>query len=71
MNKPSKKLTVTAIHDDSSNNITAFFDDYPGLLVQGKSIDDVKDKLSSLLRSFIKRLQSVGNDFEINTKHFA
>lgn len=71
MNKPTKKLTVTAILDDDSKIITAFFDQLPGLVVQGNSEDDVKMQLQSLLGSYIKRLQSIGNDFEIKPKSIA
>lgn len=70
MNKATRKFTVTAIVD-GSNVITAFFDDLPGLVVQGSSETDVKEKLKDLLRLYIKRLQSIGNDFEITTKSMA
>jgi hypothetical protein len=69
--KKSKKLSVTAVVDDKSSLVTAFFNDLPAIVVQGKDIDDVRQKLTSLLRSFIKRLQSQSNDFEIQTKSIA
>ena len=59
MNKAAKKFTVTAILDQKSNITTAFFDDLPGLVVQGSSLDDVKVKLKDLLKLYIKRLQSI------------
>lgn len=63
------KLTVTAVVDDQ-NRVTAFFNELPALVVQGNSDDDVKQKLGSLLKSFVKRLQSA-KDFEIKTKQLA
>ena len=67
MQSPRQILTVTAVHHVSSGNITAFFNELPGLLVQGNSDDDVKQKLRSLLNSFKKRLDAV-NDFDIKTQ---
>ena len=69
MSKPSMKLTVTAVVDDQ-NRVTAFFNELPALVVQGNSDDDVKQKLESLLASFVKRLQSA-KDFEIKPKQLA
>jgi predicted RNase H-like HicB family nuclease len=71
MNKATRKFTVTALLDNKSNIITAFFDDLPGLVVQGSNESDVKNKLQDLLKLYIKRLQSIGNDFEITTKSIA
>jgi predicted RNase H-like HicB family nuclease len=71
MNKATRKFTVTALLDSKSGIITAFFDDLPGLVVQGNSETDVKEKLKDLLKLYIKRLQSIGNDFEITTKSMA
>lgn len=71
MNKATRKFTVTALLDNKSNIITAFFDDLPGLVVQGSNENDVKNKLQDLLKLYIKRLQSIGNDFEITTKSIA
>jgi hypothetical protein len=70
MSKPAIKLTATAVVDQNSR-ITAFFNELPALVVQGDSDDDVKEKLGSLLQSFIKRLQSADNNFEIKTKVLA
>ena len=64
MNKTSKKLTVTAIND--AGNITAFFNELPGLVVQGNSMENVRNKLGALLKSFIKRLETVGDNFDIS-----
>jgi hypothetical protein len=69
--KKSKKLSVTAVVDDKTSLVTAFFNDLPALIVQGKDIDDVRYKLTSLLKSFIKRLENRSNDFEIQTKSIA
>jgi len=69
MKKP-KRLSVTAV-EDKSGTYTAFFNDLPAIVVQGKDIDDVRVKLTSLLKSFIKRLQNQSNDFEIQTKSIA
>jgi hypothetical protein len=70
MNKASKKLTVTAVLDTNSKTITAFFNELPGLVVQGKDVNDIKGKLRSLLASYVKRLQTIGKDFEIRTSSF-
>lgn len=69
--KKSKKLSVTAVVDDQTNLVTAFFNDLPAVVVQGKDVDDVRTKLTSLLQSFIKRLQTQSTDFEIQTKSIA
>lgn len=65
----SKTLSVTALQPDGSGPITAYFNELPGLVVQGKSVDDVKPKLQSLLNFYIKRLQSI-SDFEIHSQSF-
>jgi hypothetical protein len=51
MKKTSKGLTVTAVIDGDSRTITAFFNELPDLLVQGKDMEDIKTKLRSLLNS--------------------
>jgi hypothetical protein len=56
MKKTSKGLTVTAVIDSGSKIITAFFNELPVLLVQGKDMDDIKIKLVSLLKSYVKRM---------------
>ena len=66
-NKDSKKMTVTAIPDPHSKVITAFINELPGLVVQANSLEEVRVKLDSLLKSYIRRLQSIGNNFEIIT----
>lgn len=67
MNKPTTKLSVTAILSKDSKSITAFFNELPGLVVQGNSEDDVKMKLKDVLNLYIKRLQTIGKDFDITT----
>lgn len=69
--KKSKKLSVTAVVDDNTNIITAFFNDLPALVVQGNTMEDIRTKLTSLLQSFIKRLQNLSTDFDIQTKSIA
>lgn len=69
--KKSKKLSVTAVVDGNTKAITAFFNDIPAVVVQGNTMEDVRVKLTSLLQSYIKRLQSQSTDFEIQTKPFA
>jgi hypothetical protein len=69
--KKSKKLSVTAVVDRNTKVITAFFNDIPAVVVQGNTMDDVRVKLTSLLQSFIKRLQSQSTDFEIQTNTLA
>lgn len=68
MSNKSKNLTATAIVDAQSGSITAFFNEIPGLLVQGSSDDDVKKKLGSLLESYIRRLDSVKHNFDLQVK---
>ena len=72
MKSPSQKkgLTVTAVVHKTTGNITAFFDDLPGLVVQAKTTDDVDKKLRSLLDSFIRRLDSMKNNIDIQTTTF-
>ncbi len=67
MSKQSKELTVTAVQDQKSGQITAFFDELPGLVVQGNSDNDIKNKLGSLLDSYIKRYESRKNNMVIQT----
>lgn len=69
MSTPSKGLSVTAVN--YKGVITAFFDDMPGLVVQANSADDVKHKLSSLLASYIKRLDSIKDNINIKTESIA
>lgn len=69
MSKPSMKLSVTAVVDNQST-VTAYFNELPALVVQGTSIEDCRQKLVSLLKSFVKRLDST-KDFEIKTKVLA
>lgn len=71
MNKPTTKLSVTAILEKDSKIITAFFNELPGLVVQGVSESDVKTQLKDLLRLYIKRLENIGKDFDITTKSMA
>ncbi|WP_106929462.1 hypothetical protein [Adhaeribacter arboris] len=70
MIKPSKKLTVTGILNNSGR-ITAFFNEMPGLVVQGISEEDVKDKLIILLDAYIIRLESMKNNLDIQTTSLA
>lgn len=67
MINPSKKLTVTAVSHADSGMITAFFNEMPGLLVQGKSSEDVRTKLGALLDSYIQRLDSIKGNIDIHT----
>ena len=64
MTKQSKKLTVTAMVN-TDGNLTAFFDELPGLVVQGKTFNDISVKLRSLLDSYLKRYESRKNNFDI------
>lgn len=65
MTGKTKKLTVTAIQDEDEGVVTAFFNELPGLVVQGKNRDDVSEKLVSLLDSYIERLENSDRDFDI------
>ena len=67
MTNPTKKMTVTAVIHQDSGTITAFFNELPGLVVQGDSKDDVKGKLTSVLDSYIKRLDSIKNNMDSQT----
>lgn len=71
MTNPTKKMSVTAVFHQSSGRITAFFNELPGLVVQGHSDDDVKAKLTSLLDSYIKRLDSIKHNMDIQTTSLA
>jgi hypothetical protein len=62
-----KPLTVTAVQDENGM-VTAFFDKFPGLVVQGKSINDVHGKLSSLFNSYKEWLSSYDHRIEIQTQ---
>ena len=68
MQQPFKKSPVTAVVDHDSGKVTAFFNDHPGLLVQGDSLDDVKNKLNSLLSSYAKRINSMRDNLDIQPK---
>lgn len=48
MNTSIQKLSVTTILDENSKIFTAFINDFPGVIVQGKSTDECKDKLKLL-----------------------
>lgn len=67
MNNPNKGAVTAVMHPDSGA-ITAFFNELPGLVVQGNSQDDVKNKLNALLKSYIKRLEAMSEDIEIETE---
>lgn len=67
MTNPKNKMSVTAVLHQDSGRITAFFNELPGLVVQGHSNNDVKTKLSSLLDSYIKRLDSMKHNMDIQT----
>jgi hypothetical protein len=69
MRNPTKGLTVTAIA--YKGYITAFYNELPGLVVQGTSNDDVKVKLMFLMDSYIKRLDSIKNNIDIKTECIA
>ncbi len=70
MSNASNSLTVTAVSLGDSKVITAFFNQLPGLVVQGDSVNDVKVKLHSVLQTYIKKLQSI-NDFDVQPQNFA
>lgn len=70
MTNPSKSLTVTAIVNDGGK-ITAFFNEMPGILVQGDSKEDVAKKLKSLLNAYLKRLDAIKNNIDIQTTSLA
>lgn len=67
----SNPLTVTAIVDQHSGTITAFFDKFPGLVVQGSTSDDVKKKLGRLMKSFQAWLSSQDQDLQIKLETLA
>lgn len=67
----TNRLTVTAVVSGPTGAITAYFNELPGLLVQGNTIDDVRLKLRSLLDSYIKMLDAGKQNFDIQTKSFA
>lgn len=63
-----KSLTATGLMDERTGFITAYINEFPGIVVQGKSEDDVNRKLDMLLDAFIKRLQASRNNLEIETQ---
>lgn len=70
MNTPSKKLQAIAFeHDDGV--ITAYIKELPGLVVQGKTQEEIKLKLHSLVEVFIQKLQASRNNIEVVTKSVA
>lgn len=71
MQDNKKGLTVTAVSMGDSTIITAFFNELPGLLVQGSSDEDVRLKLDSLLGSYIDRLNSAKNNIDIRKSQLA
>lgn len=68
MTNQQKKPTVTAVLHKDTGVVTAFFNDLPGLIVQGSDQTDVTKKLSSLLDSYIKRLDAMKNNIDIQVK---
>lgn len=66
MSITNKKLSVTAIQNPDGL-FTAFFDQLPAIVVQGSSIDDVRVKLSKLLKAFAERLNAIDSNFNIQT----
>lgn len=67
MSNPTKKLTVTAIPNGNGRPMTAFFNELPALVVQGFNDEEILGKLASLLESYIKRLDSLKGNLEIQT----
>lgn len=66
MEPKSKKLTVIAV-DHAEGNMTAFFKELPGLLVQGNDEKEITTKLRVVLKAYIARLES-SEDFEIERR---
>jgi|GEM_PF-6197440 len=71
MNAPLKKLTVTAVYSPDNTSVTAFINEIPTILVQTSTVDDAKDQLMTLLDSYIKRLEAMKSNIEIQTRSFA
>jgi predicted RNase H-like HicB family nuclease len=70
MNNALHKYSVTAVmHSDGI--VTAYVNDLPGILVQGNSSDDVKSKIEIVLESYIKKLQKISSNIEIEAHSFA
>ena len=66
MNNQSKGAVTAVMHETGA--ITAFFNELPGLVVQGNSHDDVKNKLNALIKAYIRRLEAMSEDIEIETE---
>lgn len=62
------KLSVTAILDKDSKIITAFFNELPGLVVQGNNEDDVRMKLKDVVGLYTKMIETIGKEFDITIK---
>jgi len=61
---PALKGFVTILSNPGSNVLTGYLTDLPGLLVQGNSDSDVRNKLASLLESYIKKLEIIPQDIK-------
>lgn len=61
---------VIAVRHDNGV-ITAFVHSVPGILVQGKTMDDVRTKLVAAIESYAKRISSIRNNFSIEEQNFA
>ena len=47
------KLTGSILQNEDTGNYTAFITEYPGVLAQGKTIEEVKIKLDKAFQNFI------------------
>ena len=59
-----KKLTGVILHNTSTNVFTAFIKEYPGVLAQGKSEDEVKNKLDKNWDNFLDYMIKKENNIE-------
>lgn len=67
MNHSNQKLKVTAV-EHASGVITAFVNQFPGLVVQASSKEEVERKLDALMEVFIRKLQAGRKNLEIETR---
>lgn len=48
------RLTANILKNESTGYFTAFISEFPGILAQGQSIDEVKTKLDKAFENFLE-----------------
>lgn len=70
-NTPKWRYTILLIQDPIDNGYTAFFAEFPNIVVEGTSKDEAKKKLFEVAESVFefKRNTSLSGDFLKNTQY--